>query len=63
MVRVKVKISQVIVMETRKVYKTGEEFECSEETASNLRNAVTVLGDSEPLEPLEPDQPSVRKRK
>ena len=59
MVRVKVKISKVAVMGTRKVYKTGEEFECSEEMASSLRNAVTVLADSEPTDP----EPPGRKRR
>ncbi len=46
-VRVRVRIDQVAMMGERRVYRTGEEFECSEETASSLGNAVTVLADSE----------------
>jgi len=60
MVRVKVRISHVALSGEHKVFKKGEEFECSEEIASGLGDDVIILTGSEPLEP---EQPPGRKRK
>lgn len=50
MVRVKVKISHLVTNfpnKPRGFYKTGDEFECTDAQAEELKNAVTVLKDLE----------------